>query len=133
MPTYDLTDGPQKRAYLAKITGPHPKYKLTREFLNAERQEGRHKFFRFTEPGIYEMVEYSNKGNQSKYYKQLDGESLSDLTEAEVIAHFNAPAEGQKPTPRRLHKCPECECWLPHHEITCALIDAPDSYWEVQA
>lgn len=110
MPTYNLTDGRTKRAYAARITGPHPKFKLTREFLDATKRDGRHKTFRFTDEGIYELVEYSAKDNQHKYYKQLADSTLHDLTEAEVLAHFNAPTQSEKPSAETNAPIVE-ECW----------------------
>ena len=123
--TLDLGDGGGRRAYLARITGPHPVYKLQREFVDPESCKGRWKHYRFSGDGIYEEVGYSAKGNKHERFIRLEGGVVTELTKEDVLALFNAPEKGQAPARRSSGRCPECDLWLPEHEITCALIDHP--------
>lgn len=108
--TIDLTDGGYKKAFLAKITGPHPTYKLAREFESPVGRNKRHKTYKVTEDGIYEAVEYSAKDNKWQYFFRLTDGVKEDLTEPEVLAFFNAPEKGQAPARRSSCACTDGCC-----------------------
>ena len=92
---FDLTDGATKKAYLAVITGTHPKFKFSRDFINPDRREGRHKYYEIsrTSNHVYEKREYSAKDNvHGGFYTFVDGK-LSELTETQVAERFGLEAK----------------------------------------
>jgi hypothetical protein len=72
-------------AWVALITGFNDHYGYQREFLRAAKTEGRFKYFWYPEAGIVETCYKSAKGNDTRYFRLIEGgKEVRILTEAEV-------------------------------------------------
>lgn len=67
------------KSYVARITGKHPKYKLDRQFLKADKHERSYSgktgydFFYISENGVYEKVSNGNR----EYFVVRNGEKTT--------------------------------------------------------
>lgn len=130
--TWELSHCTSKRGYCAKVVGSDPKWIFKREFLDKSKVDTSNKRWvevTIEEPGIYEFVTYSAKGNKTQWFYEIvaDLESETGFTKTELDieelkARLGAPKSGQKPerSAASQGRCPECDEWLPSHEITCA-------------
>lgn len=130
--TWKLSHCTSKRGYCAKVVGSDPKWIFKREFLDKSKVDTSNKRWvevTIEEPGIYEFVTYSAKGNKTQWFYGIvaDLESETGFTKTELDieelkARLGAPKSGQKPerSAASQGRCPECDEWLPSHEITCA-------------
>jgi hypothetical protein len=72
-------------AWVARIVGFDTKFGYQREFLDAAKQEGRFNCFWFPESGIVETCYKSAKGNDTRYFRLIEGGvEVRILTQPEV-------------------------------------------------
>ena len=79
-------DGEVSKAWVAQITGTHPKYKLNREFVEMTKKEGRTKYFELNESALYQIKSYNSDGEPKETFGQLEADgSFSRLSYAELV------------------------------------------------
>ena len=61
-----------RKAWVALLKGPDPKYGFAREFLSENKKDGRNRIFSLVEPGFYQAKEYSDVGNPYSYFFKID-------------------------------------------------------------
>lgn len=89
--------GGVKAAWVARITGLHPKFKFERQFLQPTKVEGDRRWFTLPEDGIYQGVNYENTSKQTpeRVWWQLRDGGLREITEADVEENFNKGKDSQ--------------------------------------
>lgn len=82
------------RAWVAKIKGTHPKYKLDREFLkpdafdsqyaNSVGSRGRHRYYWLTD-GMYEISSPESWKSTDRYFCQITNGEIRRMSNDEVL------------------------------------------------
>lgn len=87
--------GKNGRQWLAEITGPDPKFGLSRRFLNKQElrsgtgRSGRD-IWVIQNDGIFEFRDFADGSNRTHSgFIRVEGEDVTMMSKAEVVAHFN--------------------------------------------
>lgn len=101
-----------RKHWVAKIVGADPKYKLARHFLDYE-EDGNDIVYPNLKDGYYQVSRFGDKGT----YKKIENGVITDVSEEEVMKHFNAPKHSilKKNRVSGTFVCWECGCVRPLH------------------
>jgi hypothetical protein len=87
-------------AWVALITGFNDRFGYQRELLEAVKTKGRFNYFRYPKEGIVETCYKSAKGNDTRYFRLIEGGvEVKILTEEEVDDRL-----GGRPNPEEMAK-----------------------------
>lgn len=79
-----LATSKRQRAWVAEIVGTHPKYKLERNFIDADENGSGWVAWNLEEEKIYCICE-----SKEQYFVKVENETLVELTKKEVEEIFN--------------------------------------------
>lgn len=99
--------GKAKKGYIAKIVGSDSKFRYKREFLTEVKKDGRHRYFKLVEDGVYQACSYSAKGNKHESWYQVVAGERVEITAGQVEDAFPPVSSPNTETVEQIVE----ECW----------------------
>ena len=80
-----------KTAKPSKLTGLCNQYKFQREFLYADKAQGKCCYYTISEPGVYHCRESIQTAlrKHGNYVRVSDSGEITEITEADAVAEFS--------------------------------------------